>query len=216
MQKRFTPSRLVLAAAATLAAAAPATAGIVPVQVTIDQQADHTRYTYRVKFPGELHINPGDSFTIYDFAGFNGTAGATTLGGADLTNWTLSTSDTGPSYDNIAPSADAADIPNLTWTFTGATPLFSSTDFVIGLFFAETDRVGADTIKVGDFSSVAHRDTDDVEVNSNTKVAVPQGDNVIDPPPGGNQTPEPATLALLGLGLPLAGAFKSWKKRQAV
>src|SRR5262249_1588076 len=88
-----------LPALATLAglalAGSPARAGIGlapgPSHPTIAPVPGGFKWTYNVQVPGALNVQPGDSFTIIDFAGFkDGTAFAPT------SDWTFSSALVGP------------------------------------------------------------------------------------------------------------------------
>jgi hypothetical protein len=68
-------------------------------------------------------------------------------------------------------------------------------------------------VAVGDFTSSAHRQVDGrVEYNITTTDVPAPPDN---PDGGVHQTPEPSTLALFGVGLPLAAVARRWRRRLA-
>ena len=75
---------------AILAWAAQAQAGMIPVQVTVTPDGSNFRWTYGVVVTTDVQVNPGDSFTIYDFSGLvNGTVSMPS-------NWTVTQSNLSP------------------------------------------------------------------------------------------------------------------------
>ena len=94
-----------------IALAGPVTgaqAGLLPVSVSINPEADKYRWTYAVVLPTDAMIRAGDYFTIYDFAGL--VAGSNSQPG----DWAFSTSDTGSTPGGVNPEDDP-ELPNLTW-----------------------------------------------------------------------------------------------------
>lgn len=181
MTRRLTTLAVVL----TLAAATPARAGLLPVSVTITPEAGSYRFTYAIVLPTDSQIRTGDYFTIYDFAGLVGSSNAQPDG------WAFSTANLGPTPAFLTPD-DSADVPNLTWKYTG--PTTDGTKAGLGNFWA-VSLYGTTTDSL--FTAQTHR-TADGKFDSNitpTTVPVP-----VAPPSG---IPEPGTLALAGLGLPL-------------
>ena len=93
------------------AAAAPARAGLVPVQVSVMPEGDLYRFTYAIVLPTDSVLRPGDYFTIYDFDGYvGGTEMAS--GSAFSTNWGFATDLIGPTPDGVMPDDNPA-ITNL-------------------------------------------------------------------------------------------------------
>ena len=176
-----------------------AAAGLIPYNPTVTQGTDGMyRYTYAIQLPSTAVLRPGDYFTIYNFDGF--VPGSAVADGSPYSGgWTFSTSNTGPTPAGVLPDDDPA-IPNLTWTYTGAE---INIDGAVGLgnFWAvslyPTTTDSWFTAHTGTAQGV-----DDNNI-APTKVPVPSA-----PPPG---VPEPATLLLAGLGLPLAAGFRRWK-----
>lgn len=176
-----------------------AAAGLIPYNLTVTPGVDGMyRYTYAIQLPSTAVLRPGDYFTIYNFDGF--VAGSAAASGSLYSgDWAFSTTNSGPTPANVQPDDDPS-IPNLTWTYTG--PEINITDPVgLGNFMA-TSLYPTTT----DSWFTAHTGTtwgaDDNNITP-TKVPVPSA-----PPPG---VPEPATLLLAGLGLPLAAGFRRWK-----
>jgi hypothetical protein len=177
-----------------LALAAPARAGLLPVTFSTAPEGGSFRYTYGVVLSSDAFIKPGDYFTIYDFAGF---VPGSTLQPA---GWTVMTG-AGKTPSDTHPTDDPG-IPNLTWVYTG--PQINGQKG-LGNFSALSS---IDASALSSFTASTHRSIDS-HVDSNiTDVSTPaQG------PGGGGNSPEPATLALLGLGLPLAGAARLLRRR---
>jgi hypothetical protein len=174
------------AVAALLATSNPAAAGLLPVRVSVTAEGDKFRWTYAVVLPSDAMLRSGDYFTIYDFGGLVPNSNTQPDG------WTYSTTKTGPTPDWVVPD-DNPDLPNLTWRYTG--PTINAGQTGLGNFWALSDyQVATDSF----FAASTHR-TSDGKVDQNitpTTVPVPTA-------PSG--VPEPATLALAGLGLPLVG-----------
>jgi PEP-CTERM motif len=173
-----------LALVAALAGSATARAGLLPVNVSIQPENGNQRYTYGVILTTDAFIKAGDYFTVYDFAGF--------IPGSNVQpdGWTFSTSKVGKTPVNTNPTDDPT-IPNLTWVYTGQGQINGQ----IGL---------------GNFSAVSpfqNTDFNSFTARSNRLVDGRIDTNITDtqvPVPGTTlHAPEPATLALMGLGLPL-------------
>src|SRR5712691_2480318 len=96
---------------------------------------------YKWDYHGQLNpaqkVLNGDFFTIYDFSGF---VSGTNLQPAD---WSFSSSNSGLTPAALLPLVnipggiiDNAGIPNLTWIYTGSTPIPGPAD--LGIFSAES------------------------------------------------------------------------------
>lgn len=195
--------RLVVAALGLVGGANTARADILPSTQVNVLPGGGAEYKYTVTATSDVKIYPGDSFTIFDFAGYSGVH-------YQPADWTFSAPLTGPVYGNIVPP-DSATLVNLTWTYTGADPISTNaTSLFLGFFGAISNYTGAGSTVSGWFNSSSHRN-DDVVVFSETRVARP---TELDNPPTSN-TPEPTALALAGICLPLVGAYRRWRRRTA-
>jgi hypothetical protein len=185
----------VVAAAALLTTTAPARAGLLPVRVSVTPEGDKYRWTYAVVLPTDSMLRAGDYFTIYDFGGLVANSSIQPDG------WTLTTSKLGPTPDWVVPD-DSPDLPNLTFKYSG--PTINAGQTGLGNFWALSDyQLATDSF----FAASTHR-TSDGKIDQNitpTTVPVPVA-------PSG--VPEPATLALAGLGLPLVGATRWFRRRR--
>jgi hypothetical protein len=192
-----------LAALAVLVGAAlvgtpAARAGLLPVSQSAVADGGNWRYTYGIVLTTDAHLNPGDFFTVYDFAGF--------VPGSNIApaGWTLSVANLSKSTSTVP--NDDPNLPNLTWTYNG--PVINGQKG-LGNFSVDS-AIGA--TKTESFIARTHRDVDGHIDDNITDVTVPI--NQGSPPPVDNN-PEPATLALLGIGLPLAGAVKVLRNRRS-
>jgi PEP-CTERM motif len=176
-----------------------ATAGLLPTSVTVFPDGGNFRWQYAIVLPTDSQLKTGDYFTIYDFNGF--------VTGTDVApdaNWSFTTQLVGPTPPTVLPFDDPSK-PNLSWQYNGPTIDVGQTG--LGNFMANSlyqERTDAF------FTARTHRSSDG-KVDTNityTDVPVPGGDV---------QVPEPATLLLAGLGLPLFGlAFRRKKAATAV
>jgi len=184
---------------ALLSASSAVRAGMIPTQVSVLPDSGKWRWTYAVVVTTDVQVNPGDSFTVYDFAGL--------VGGTVVTpvDWTVATNPTSSPPLGTNPSDDPAHM-NLTFTYNGANPIVGQQG--LGNFWALSDY---STVGSGDFTSTSHRQVDGRIENNITATDVP----VTEEPPPPNDTPEPASLALFGLALPLVGAYRLWKRKKS-
>jgi len=190
-----------------LAMNAPVRAGLIPVSVTVQPEAGNFRWTYSVTLPTDMKLQSGDYFTVYDFAGYqNGTgkvtAAAPGLDAASAANWSFSTALTGQTPAGLSPTDNPA-IENLTWTYNGPTltgQLGLGNFVATSLFQAQVST---------NFTAINPRASDGSIDKNLTDTFAPTGE--VGPPP---QVPEPATLALLGIGLPLVGGARLVRRRR--
>ena len=175
-----------------------ARAGLLPVTVTTATEGDKFRWTYAIVLPTDSQLRSGDYFTIYDFAGL------VTPSNSQPDGWTYSSANVGPVPDGVNPNDNAA-LPNLTWKYTG--PTLSSGQTGLGNFWAVSEFGDATN---SFFTARTHRTADGrVDTNiTDTVVPVPTST------PNPNLVPEPTTLALAGLGLPLMGLVRLIRRKR--
>lgn len=205
MTRRTWLARLLLAGLTAAVVAAPATAGLLPVSVTVQPESGNFRWTYSVVLPTDMQLQAGNYFTIYDFSGYvPGSGGVLSPfpGPWASAYWTFSVSNVGPTPPLLSPVDDPG-IVNLTWTYTG--PTIPAGSVTLGNFIATSIYSQATE---GFFTATNPRAADGVIDNNITNTLVPTGQG------GGEQpvVPEPATLALAGLGLPLIALRRWWTR----
>jgi hypothetical protein len=196
----------VLAALAGVLAAGSAQAGLIPTNVSITPDGSNFRWTYAVVVTTDVKVNPGDYFTIYDFGGLVGGGGPVNPGDPSSIvappGWTASTAMLGPTPPGTNP-ADDPTILNITFKYTGVDPINGQQG--LGNFMANS-KYGDST--TSDFTSITHRQVDGRSEANITSTNVPV--------PGAlKNTPEPATLALFGLGLPALGMLRLLRRRRS-
>lgn len=189
--------RLFAAAIATVALSGnPAEAGLLPNSVTVIPESGMFRWTYSIVLPTDMQLQSGNYFTIYDFAGY-------TPGGESAPDgWEFTASKVGPTPNRLNPE-DNADLWNLSWKYTG--PTIPSGQIGLGNFWAYSTF----SDKTEDFfTAETYRTSDGLLDRNITTTLVPTGEDM--PPPG---VPEPATLLMAGLGLPLFGLSRIARKK---
>lgn len=213
MYRRTWITRLFVVAATTGVAiamsAGSANAGLLPVSVTVQPEAGNFRWTYSVVLPTDMKLQSGNYFTIYDFAGYQAGSGMVTSASPDPSfsqYWTLTTTKMGPTPDRLNPHDDP-NIDNLTFKYNG--PTIPSGQMTLGNFVAVSQfGTTADS-----FFTATNPRAVDGQIDSNiTSTLVPVGEQI----PGPIGTPEPATLALAGLGLPLIGLARYFRRKGQV
>lgn len=198
MIARTWAARLLAAGAIALGlTAAPAQAGLLPVSVNVQSQGGNYSWTYSVVLPTNMSLQSGAYFTIYDFAGYVQGSATVSATATSSSNWTITSSMSGQTPPYLNPT-DNPNLPNLTFTYTGPTVTGQVT---LGTFTAQSSYSAGTSGYFTASNTVASTGQPDSNI---TETTVPTGASASAVP----GVPEPATLALAGLGLPFVGLFR--------
>ena len=152
----FMSKKYVLVLAVVTAFSLAARADIIPTLSSVTGSSPTFRWNYSANVTVDETINTGDFFTIYDFGAISPSSNM------QPTGWTFSQALLGPTAPLTSPT-DNPSILNLTWTYTGSTPIVGSA--ALGTFSVVTST---DQLKVGQFTAEATRNSGP---NAGTKVS---------------------------------------------
>src|SRR5437899_7957823 len=163
---------------------------IIPTLDSVTGSSPSFTWNYAANVTVDQTINAGDFFTIYDFG--------TIAPGSNTqpTGWTFSQALVGPTAALTSPT-DNPNILNLTWTYSGVTPIVGSAS--LGIFSVVTST---DQLKTGQFTAQATRSSGP---EAGTKIS-----NI------GNVTvpvPEPSALLPI-IGVCAAAPLSTLRRRQ--
>jgi hypothetical protein len=177
--------------------AGTAHAHVLPSLESVTTDGPNFKYTYDVQLDALQRLEDADYFTIYDFAGYVPSSIVAPAG------WSASVQLVGVTPSDVLPVDDPG-LWNLTWTRTGGEVLTTPTGVDLGDGFTADSTINQ-TI-TGTFVGRATRDSGPLALSKISNI----GDVQIPGP--ASETPEPCTLALLGLGAaPLALRRRSRK-----
>jgi hypothetical protein len=199
MMRRIWGAVAPLAVVAAFGICSQAQAGLIPTNVTITPDGGNFRWTYAVVVTTDVHVQTGDFFTIYDFGGLVMGPGNTLSNVVTPAGWAVSSNLTGTTPPGTTPG-DNGSVPNLTFTYTGPT---ITGQVGLGNFWAISTFNNSAS---ADFTSLTQTNVGGRTEANITTTSVPVPGNV-------NKTPEPATWAMFGLGLPVCGVG-GWLRRR--
>ncbi len=199
--------RLVIASLSLAVLATTIRAGILPTSLTVTPMSGGYQYSYDVVLSSNSVVKPGDYFTIYDMGGLVSNSSK------QPANWAFKTEMTGGTPGGTTPT-DNPNIPNLTWTYTGTTPLSGQMD--LGNFSVLSS---SSTTGLTAFTAQTHQVNGIIDSNI-TDATTPVGSSPSTGSTGSTGSspstpgvPEPGTLLLVALGLPLGAAARKWAGR---
>jgi hypothetical protein len=209
--KRFAKAALVLAAALLLGNAGPAKADILLTLMSVTPSGSDFLYTYDVMLTAGsvLHaagggantgVSPSNNFfTLYDVQGL--VAGSEsygqTLGVLGNSTHTEQLSGITPAGQSPIPP-DSGSLPNITTYWTGADMAALATPVDLGTFaFLSTNPLGSGMVAYAGATQKLESFPDFIADNI-SQVAGPGGPSVV---------PEPGTLMLMAIGLPVLSGY---------
>jgi hypothetical protein len=192
-----------------------AQAGLLPLTATVAPEGDNFRYSYSIMLTSNSSLTKGDMFVIYDFAGY--------IPGSEVQpfGFTFATMGTGGNPGRTIPN-DNPELPNLVWTYDGDIPLVGQIGLGDFSVLSSNPESAIDT----DFVSrtqVEDSDGNPREEDNITKTKAPLGTNdpgeptdPTDPtePENPSGVPEPSTMLLMGVGLPLVAGVRYMRRRR--
>jgi hypothetical protein len=168
-------------------------ADVLPHSADVSGSAGNYTWTYQTNVTNNTSVNPGDSFEIIDFNGYNGTH-------SEPAGWTLSTSLSGPIPPGLAPVDDPT-VTNLLWKYNGTANLDGPLS--LGSFTAGSAIGTQGTGTIVASTTIATGANTGTQVSNISSVSIPVASPASPSPAGGPEVPEASTLALLGVGLPV-------------
>jgi hypothetical protein len=159
---------------------------------------DLYRFSYSVQLTAGSTLNPGDYFTVYDFAGFVTGSPVAPQG------WTVQLGMTGQTPPGATPLDDPS-IENLTFAYRGSAPVVANNKAVqLGSFSMASFYGGMDLTSFT--SEVQHSSDKSTESDSSFVV----GPIIVE----GHQSPEPGSGLLLVLGVATVLGRKLSRKKE--
>lgn len=136
---------------------------IIPTLSSVTGSSPNFTWNYTANVTVDETVNHNDFFTIYDFSAIMPTITTQPAG------WTFSTALVGPTPGLVTPT-DNPNLWNLTWTYTGVSPISGAA--ALGTFSAVTNT---DQLKTGQFTAEATRSNDptNTKIDNIGQVSVP-------------------------------------------
>jgi hypothetical protein len=140
-----------------------ASGDIIPSLSSVTGSAPNFTWNYSANVTVDQTVTHNDFFTIYDFSAIMPTTATQPSG------WTFSTALVGPTPSLVIPT-DNPSLWNLTWTYTGTTPISGAA--FLGIFSTVTNT---DQLQAGQFAAEATRsgDPSGTKIQNVGQVSVP-------------------------------------------
>jgi hypothetical protein len=182
---------------------ATASADMLPVSAVGTSDGTNTRYTYNIVLTTDSKLQSGDFFTIFDFP-------SPVLSSAQMpANWSVSAAPLGGDPAGTVPG-DSPKVPNLTFTYTGPTV---SGQTNLGSFSIDSPVSTSSNVPFS-FASLTQQLLTGANESNITSLTVPVGTATTQGGGGTPAVPEPSTLLLMSIGLPLVGLARRLRSTQ--
>lgn len=194
IQNRSFPLVLLIGFILAGVAVSPARAGFMVEVASVTPENVGFRWNFEAHLDTNTAVQSGDFFTIYDFAG------ALPITNTQPSNWSFTMPMTGKNAPFTNPPDDPT-IPNLTWQYQGNNNVLGSVTSTLDFSVLSQSNGAIPQI----YGSQSHN-----VVNGRVEAVV----STLEVPSTNSPSPEPATIFLLGAGLPFLGGIVALRRRK--